>query len=170
MPCGRRPRRRPAPFAPHQLPRALLAGARATLDRVASVEQFGIVSAEDRGVVARARLVERLNESPNLGGHHEQVASGLAAPRVAICVRGSLGRQDRAVRARLKFLVANTKSQDAIEHVPSLIVGVMDVQRRDPVPLRRTRIYPFHNDEIAVRATKLLASERREEGFVPHSR
>jgi hypothetical protein len=78
-------------------------------------EQLGIVGAEDRGVVAGPRLAQCLDESPDLRRHHQQVASRLAAPRVAIRVRGSLWRQDRTVRTGLDYLLADPEPQQAVE-------------------------------------------------------
>ena len=83
-------------------------------------------------------LVERLHESPDLRRHNEQVAGGLAAPCVAKCVRSSLRRRDRTARAGLACLLADPEPKHTLQDVPSLIVGMMNVQPRDPLVLGLT--------------------------------
>jgi hypothetical protein len=74
-----------------------------------------------------------LNESHDLRRRHRQVASGLAAHGIAIRVRSALGGQRSAVKSDLPYLVADPQPQHTFKHIPRLVVGVMNVERRDPL-------------------------------------
>ena len=134
LPRARGSGRRSSPFRGRLISESSRRGGAPFRNRVArSAEQLGIVGAEDRRVVAGSGLVERVYESPDLRRHHKQVPSRDPGRCVAIRVRGPLRRQDRLVRAGLAHLVADLEPQPALEHVPGFIVGMMDVQRRDPL-------------------------------------
>jgi hypothetical protein len=64
--------------------------------------------------------------------------------------------------------VGDLELQGAREHVPRLIVLVMDMERSDPLPIPAARISPFDNHEIVVRATKLATRERIDESIDGH--
>src|SRR2546421_5573834 len=101
-----------------------------------SAEKLGIVSAECRGGVVSARFMQSLYESVDPRRHHKQI------PRV--------------------YLIANAEPQHPLKHKPRLIVRVMHMQRRDPLPLRVAGIRPLDNHKVARRPTKLAARERRD--------
>ena len=108
------------------------------------------MSAENRRVIGSARLVEGLDQSLDLRRHDEQVANRLAPPCVAIRVGRSFARQDGTAGPDLAYLGADPEPKETVEHVPSLIVGVMDVQRRNPFVLRLARVRPLDDYEIAL--------------------
>jgi hypothetical protein len=99
-----------------------------------------MVGPEDRGVVAGSGLVQRLYERVDPGRHHEQVARGLAALCVSICVLSSLRCQDRAAGPGC-----------------------------DPVPLRRARVRLLDDHKIAFGATKLATREIGDEVHMGHA-
>jgi hypothetical protein len=114
-----------------------------------------MVGAEDRVVVSATRLMERVNERSEPWRHDEQVPSGLSGPGVAIRVRSALRRQDGTTRTG-----PDPKSQSPIEHVPRLIIGVVDVQRRNPIPLTVAWIGPLDEHEVGALSADLPARER----------
>lgn len=126
------------------------------------------MGAKNRTVVAGSGLVESLYQSPKVRRHHQQVASRLATFCVAIRVRCALWRQYSTMRSDLAYFVADLEPEHSFERVPCLIVGVMDVQRRDPFVLRFARVSPLDDHEIALRSTELLARERSEEASARH--
>src|SRR4051812_17032624 len=110
---------------------------------------------EDVGVVARARLVQRLHEPSDPRRRHQQIAGELAPPGVAIRVRRSLRREDSITRAGLAHLVTDPKPQLALHDIPRLVVTMVHVKWRDPVPVAVAGIRPLDDHEIARGTSKL---------------
>lgn len=103
--------------------------------------------AKDRGVVTGAGRVQRVDERQQLGRRHQQVASGLAAAGVAIRVRRPLRREERATGTGVECLLADADTQRAGKDIPSFIVAVMHMQRRDPFPVRFAAVAPLDDHD-----------------------
>jgi len=56
--------------------------------------------------------------------------------------------QDRRAGRRFDFIVSKPEAERALEHVPGLVVSVVDVEGRDPVRPDFGR--PFDNHEVVV--------------------
>src|SRR5436305_3664255 len=114
-------------------------------------EKLGFVCAEDRGVVARAGGVQLAHQPLNPRRHHEHIAGGLR-PGVPEGVRRAPGDEHRGAGAGLDELAGDTESQRALDHVPGLVVGVVDMEPGDrPVgPGDPARVSPLDDHEVAV--------------------
>jgi SAM-dependent methyltransferase len=103
------------------------------------------VRGEERGNV-RAWLMERVDQSRDSRGHHEQVASLLRAG-VAIGVGHAPRSDDHRARGRDDLVRTEPEAELTAEDVPRFVVAFVRVERRDPAvtDLRR----PLHNHEVA---------------------
>ncbi len=77
-----------------------------------------------------AGAVEGRDKVPDARGHDQQVAR---RPRgwVPVGVRRSSRRQSGAAGAHLVLALTEPESQPALQHVPRLVVLMVDVERRD---------------------------------------
>ena len=125
------------------------------------------MGAEDRRVVAGARLVQRRDEGADPRGHHEQVPRRLTALRVAVGMRCPLRCEYRLAWPGLDDLVADPELERALEHVPRLVIAMVDMQRCDPLPLGVSGIPPFDDHKVAVRAAELLSGVHATETITP---
>src|SRR5262249_4585936 len=73
--------------------------------------------------------------------------------------------EHRVARPGLDLLVTEPEAELPVEHVPALVVGVVDVQRGDR-PLRArvaARVGPLHEDEAGAVGARAAAGARRAE-------
>ena len=118
-------------------------------------QELRVVLAEQLVDVLPISFVETLDQALDLRRHHEQVAGRLGRG-VAVRVRGALGREDGGAGWSVDNLAAEQEAQAALEHVPRLVVGVVDVERRDPV--RPAWIAPLDDDEVAHLAHRMIGT------------
>src|SRR5437016_12088722 len=114
-------------------------------------EKLGCVRAEDGGVVARAGGVQLAHQPLDPRSHHEHIA-GRLRPRVPECVRRAPRDEHGGTGTGLDDLVAHAEAERALEHVPGLVVGVVDVEPGDrPVGAGdAARVAPLDHHEVAV--------------------
>ena len=115
------------------------------------------MGAEDRRVIGSRPARAARRSAP--GSAASARAGADCSPR-ARCrrVRRALGGEHRGARVGLDHLVAEPDPQHALEHVPSLVVGVVDVKRGDPLKARIAGICPLDHQEVAVLAADLTAA------------
>lgn len=73
--------------------------------------------------------------------------------------------QDRTVRTDVAYLIADPEPELTLEHIPGLVVSMMDVKRRERLVARVTRVGPLNEHESAAGPAQLAATEGREEEF-----
>lgn len=135
---------------------------------IRSSQQLGCVVAEYLGTIAVARFMQRRDERANPRRHHEQILSRLAGSGVAVGMRDSFRGQNRASRTSFECGDPDAKTQDSSEDIPSLVIFVMDVQRRDPPVLRVPVIRPLDDHEVGRCSPDLAAVERSRQVVTGH--
>jgi hypothetical protein len=106
------------------------------------LEEFGEVLPVDSSVLARGRRLELINQRHKARRQHDEV-SGLDG---VVCVGHACRDKDRLTRPDLDLSVGKAESQYAVQHVPRLIVRVMNVQ------LRRAAAAPLTESKGLARA------------------
>jgi hypothetical protein len=86
--------------------------------------------------------------------HYQQVL-GFFAAGVPVSVGRPATGEHRRTRADFEFFVPDTESESPSEHIPGLIVLVVDVQSSDP-PIAYLRT-PLHKDEVVAQTAKTIA-------------
>lgn len=111
-------------------------------------------------MTAIAHLVDILNQSINVRCHYQQIPdrSRIGIP---VRVRRVAWNHNRGAGRALDFVVSDTHDEPAFEHIPRLVIAVMQVQWSDQArwPLRRTSITPLGDDEIAARRPDYVSCE-----------
>lgn len=102
------------------------------------------------------RPVDGVDQLRDLGCHDEEVSRFLVS-RIPVRVRSSPGREDTGACSGDHFLISETKAEFALQHIPRLVVGVMDVERRDPVLADLGR--PLRDQKVTGHITKRTARQ-----------
>src|SRR6185312_1775125 len=124
-------------------------------------EELGFVRAEDLGVVARAGRVQLAYQAVDPRRHHEHVAHRLR-PGVPERVRRAPRDEYRRAGAGLHDVVADPEAERALDHVPGLVVGVVDMKPGDrPLGARDAALVsPLDHHEVAVGEPERATGER----------
>jgi len=126
---------------------------RAALQR-SDLEELGIVFAKEfleAGGGALFQGVDPLDQAEDVGGHYQQVAeaTGVCVP---VGVRRAAWDEDGGTGAGFDFVFAGLHAENAFEDVPSFVVVVVDMTRRDQARRigRATSVLPFGDNERAI--------------------
>lgn len=103
------------------------------------------------------RPMDFLDQVRDPRSHHQQVP-GFARTRIPVRVRRSPSSKHRRPGAGLEFVAADPEAKRSFEHIPRLVVLVMDVKGRDPLVADLGR--PLDDDEAFVDGPDRIAEER----------
>ena len=100
-------------------------------------------------------------------GHHQQVAGRISA-WVPVGVRGASWHDHRAAGGHLDVTVARPHDERSFDDVPGLVVGVVNVQRRDEARrvVLAAGIGPLGEDDLRLRRGDEPAGQIRREPLV----
>jgi len=118
------------------------------------LQKLGIVFAKEfleRGRSALFQGVDSLDQAEDVGGHYQQVAEAAGAG-VPVGVRRSAWDENSRTGACFDFVFAGLHAENAFEDVPSFVVVVVDMTRRDQARRigRATSVLPFGDNERAI--------------------
>ena len=91
-----------------------------------------------------AGSVDLLDQVRDLRCHDQQV-SRWGATSVPVCVRRSSSSKHGTARVRFDYVLSQLEPKCPVEHVPRLVVLVVNMKRRDPMVTDLSR--PLHDHE-----------------------